>query len=265
MPLFKNQPRRTARIRQPLFIKTSFLKFLPLLLLPLIFILFNSLFRFRNLSCSTPQGECPQKINSLLEQYRHQSLLFFNRQQLIDQISQEYVLEDYSIKLSLPASLNLEIDLAQALAVDVFLVSQDPSFSFQATQSAVFNPPLFDLDRFLASQSSQPYLLEPFGRLHPGQEQDSEVKIIFNRKPSTEQLANFYSLYQQTKQLYPLQKNYLFNTNYFLQVENLPDIIISISSELSDSISALQSLPSLSTIKPGASLIDLRFEHPVIR
>lgn len=260
-----SKKRKTARIRHFSFKPRSLLKFLPLLLAPLFFYLFNSLFRLQTITCSTPQGNCPAPILSILDSYQGQSILSFNRKQLISSISEQYSFDSYDLDLSLPGSLDLKLDIQVALPIEVYLVTQEPYLSFQATDSAVFSSPLLELDNFLASQSSQAYFLESSGHLYTAEHQTADVKIIFNRKPTPKQLANFYSLYAQARLDLPLEKSYLFNTNFFLNTKGLPDIIMSISSSLEDTLYALQSIPSLSTIKPGARLIDLRFEHPVIR
>lgn len=264
MPLFKRK-KKTARIRQVSFKPPSLLKFLPLFLIPLILYTFSSVFRLKNITCSTFQGECPEPVLSILNDYKNHSILSFNRKQLISSISEKYTLTSYDIDLSLPGSLNLKLDIQTSLPVEVYLVTQEPFLSFKATDSASFFSPLLELDNFIASQSSQSYLLESTGHLSSSKNQTSDIKIIFNQKPTSEQLANFYTLYNQMRLNLPLEKNYLFNTSYFLNAEGTPDIIVSISASLEDSLYALQSIPSLSTIKPGARLIDLRFEHPVIR
>ncbi len=257
--------KKTARIKRSSFKPSSLLKFLPLFLIPLVFYLFNSLFRLQTITCSTSQGDCPAPILSLLDNYRDQSILSFNRKQLISSISEQYSLDSYDLNFSLPGSLDLRLDIQTALPIEIYLITQEPYLSFQATDSAIFNSPFLELDSFLASQSSQPYFLEPSGYFYTGEHQVSDTKIIFNNKPTSEQLSNFYSLHTQAKLNLSLEKSYLFNTNYFLNTADPPDIIISITSSLEDALYALQSIPSLSTIKPGARLIDLRFEHPVIR
>lgn len=257
--------KKTTRIRHFSFKPRSLLKFLPLFLIPLFFYLFNSIFRLQTITCSTSQGDCPAPILSILNDYRGQSILSFNRKQLISSLSEHYSLESYDLDLSLPGSLDLKLDIQVALPIEIYLVTQEPYLSFQATNSATFSSPLLELDNFLASQSSQAYFLESSGHFYTAEHQNADIKIIFNHKPTSEQLSNFYSLYTQAKLDLPLKKSYLYNTNYFLNAGSLPDIIISISSPLEDTSYALQSIPSLSTIKPGARLIDLRFEHPVIR
>ena len=263
--LLSKRKKKTVRIKRSSFKPSSLLKFLPLFLIPLVFLLFNSIFRLQTITCSTSQGECPAPILSLLDGYKDQSILSFNRKQLISSISEQYSLDSYDFNFSLPGSLHLKLDIQTALPIEVYLITQEPYLSFQATSSATFNSPLLELDNFLASQSSQPYFLEPSGHFYTGEHQNSEIKIIFNHKPTSEQLSNFYSLYTQARLSLPLERSYLFNTIYFLNTADLPDIIISITSSLEDALYALQSIPSLSTIKPGARLIDLRFEHPVIR
>lgn len=263
--LLSKKKRKTTRIRHSSFKPRSLLKFLPLLLVPLFFYLFNSLFRLQTITCSTPQGDCPTPILSILDSYQGQSILSFNRKQLISSISEQHSFDSYDLDLSLPGSLDLKLDIQVALPIEVYLVTQEPYLSFQATDSAIFSSPLLELDNFLASQSSQAYFLESSGHLYTAEHQDADIKIIFNHKPTPEQLSNFYFLYTQARLDLPLKKSYLFNTNYFLNAGNLPDIIISTSSSLEDALYTLQSIPSLSTIKPGARLIDLRFEHPVIR
>lgn len=264
MPLFKSK-RRTARIRTSP-IKFSSLRYLALLLLiPLLLFALNSLFRLRHLSCSTPAGECPTEINQILSRYQDQFLFSFNRQQLIADVSQSYPLDDYQIKLSLPGSLHLDLQPQPTLPVSVYLVTQTPYLSFQATSSAIFSSPVDELERFISSQSAQPYSLQSSGQLLPSQEEATTISIIFNHKPTTAQLADFYTLYRQINtDLHP-PHHYLFNTNYFFRPDNLPDMVISLSVDLEKTFSALQSISSLSTIKPGARLYDLRFQHPVIR
>jgi len=263
--LLSKKKKKTTRIKQSSFKPSSLLKFLPLLLIPLVLYLFSSLFRIQNITCSTSEGDCPAPILSILDGYKDQSILSFNRKQLISLLSEKYSLESYDINLSLPGSLDLKLDIQVALPIEVYLVTQEPFLSFKATDSATFSSPLLELDNFIASQSSQSYLLESSGHIYTSENQTADIKIIFNQKPSPEQLSNFYSIYNQVRLNLPLKKSYLFNTNYFLNAEGTPDIIVSISSSLEDSLYALQSIPSLSTIKPGARLIDLRFEHPVIR
>jgi len=264
MPLFKSK-RKTTRIRTSPF-KLSFLRYLvPFLIIPLIFLLLNSLFRLRHLSCSTPVGECPVEINQLLSRYQDQFLFSFNRQQLIDDVSQSYPLDDYQIKLSLPGSLHLYLEAQPVLPVSVYLVTQTPYLSFQATSSASFSSPINELQLFISSQSAQPYSLQSSGQLIPAQEETTSVSIIFDHKPTPDQLTNFYTLYHQIDtDLHP-PHHYLFNTNYFFKPDNFPDTVISLSADLEKTFSALQSISSLSTIKPGARLYDLRFQHPVIR
>ena len=263
--LLSKKKKKTARIRHLSFNPRSLLIFLPLFLVPLIFYLFNSLFRLQTITCSTPQGDCPAPILSLLDNYQGQSILSFNRKQFISSLSEHYSFDSYDLNLSLPGSLDLKLDTQAALPLEIYLITQEPYLSFQATDSAMFSSPLLELDNFLASQSSQAYLLESSGHLYTTEHQGADIKIIFNHKPTPEQLSNFYSLYSQARLDLPLKKSYLYNTNYFLNAGDLPDIIVSIASPLEDASYALQSIPSLSTIKPGARLIDLRFEHPVIR
>lgn len=146
---------------------------------------------------------------------------------------------------------------AQPLAVLVFLSYTEPTLIPDTS-------PVDQLDSFVSSISAQNYNLFPNGDLLPGQD-TSSINLIFSQKPSKQKLEHFYRSITNVIHTLPTTKSYLVKDDLYLISKNLPDIIIDSSFSNEKLSNSLQSIPSLAKIKEGIKIIDLRFNHPVIK
>ena len=145
----------------------------------------------------------------------------------------------------------------EPMAVSIFLSYIQPTLVPET-------PPITQLDQFVSSVSAQTYNLFPNGELTPGQD-EAKINLLFAEKPSQDELKKVSWLITKINNQTPILVGYLVNEVFYFTDQNLPDIIVSPNSSKEELSISLQSIPSLAKIKEGIKIIDLRFNHPIIK
>jgi len=224
----------------------------------ILFVTHQLLFATRQVSCHTStDSPCPSVVTNLLDKQKGKSLLLINKKKIISSLQEVSPDSQAQVKLALPGKLIINIKPSQPLAVSVFLNYLQPTLSSKAS-------PINELDYFVSSLSAESYNLFPNGELVPG-ENPAKINLVFSRKPSQEKLKRFFKLITEINKTIPVVKAYLLKDDLYFTGSNLPDIIISLESSTEKIPKALQAIPSLAKIKEGIKIIDLRFNHPIIR
>jgi hypothetical protein len=125
-------------------------------------------------------------------------------------------------------------------------------------------PPVSQIDSYVSSVSAEKYNLFPNGELSPGTE-SSKIGLVFSQKPTQQKLQQFFILTTSISYTFPVTKGYLLEDSFYFASSNLPDVIIPISLSAEELSGTLQAIPSLAKIKQETKIIDLRFDHPIIK
>ncbi len=279
MPLTPHRLARTSGIKN-LFLKPiRFLYvFLSLGALFLLYqLLWGSFWSFKNIVCTIDTQPCPEEIMSQTLFLKGQKLITFKPTPAIDKLKKTNPgFDTITFQIFYPDKLNIKIqtqkDLIKTGLIKFdppkeLLASQPSSPSAEATPSAsphsflshlpLLNKPTFD--EF--SLTSQGELITI-----PNSNQRNQAFILVeNSLPITENLRNFYLLYQELKLSgFSIRHFWVHNSSAGLELEKGNLVVFDLNTDPRQSVASLQQIRSESTINFDQSIIDLRFTNPVV-
>jgi len=266
--------RMTKRIRHkkrplpPRIVLTAVFRLL-FLVVPatVLFVIHQSFFLIKQVNCTIDQLPCPAYLTSHFDRYRSHSYLLINQKAALDSLKKQASVKSLTFSLSAPRVLSVEVIIDQLpLPISAYLVDSLPLLSFESTHSA-YTSPVTEISSLLSDKKAQNYQLVTGGQLLPFDQvvPPSSPNLVFTDKPTPDILAKFYNHYQIVSRIITPSHSYLVESDLFLRVEGQPDIIVSMTKTSQEISSALQSLPTLVKIKTDPKIIDLRFNHPIIR
>jgi len=256
--------KKTAR-RYQSQIKIGRLATIIFLVSTLLFITHRLVFTVNNVSCQTPSGSsCPEDVLDLLEIQKGKSLFSVNKKKIITSLKEISPTSQVELELSLPGKLNLVTTPTEPLPVTTYLNFLEPNLSLDSSRSAELKSPITELDNFTSTLSGQTFNLFPNGELVPG-EDESSIRLLFSEKLDQQKLKQIFILISTINRALPITKGYQIQDSLYIESSNLPDIIINSNSSMEELLKALQAIPGLAKIKEGIKIIDLRYNHPVIR
>jgi hypothetical protein len=245
------------KIRQSRSSKSIYKYFLLVLLFPVIFFLHQYFLVIRQVICQTNAGACPPSLTANLSERLGRSMIFFDRQELIKKINEDFGPNSIEIKISLPGTVIIKLDFSGS-EIPIQLIVSD-YLSGQVIDESSINL----LQDFIASNTATPKKITTDGRLL-----DTTLNsnlFLISKETTKETIVNIaqgIQLLQLAKISYT--KGFILPPNLILVLNTNQLVIFSLSESIKAQILSLQQLLRAATIG-NSRLIDLRFNRPIIK
>lgn len=226
------------------------------LILTVIFI-YQHFLIIRQVICQTNTGSCPANLTGYLGEKLGHSLLFYDRQQLIKQINEEFAPEKIEFKPSLPGILTVSLYFSGS-EIPIKLISSN-HFSNELINLDTINL----IQYFISSNPAGLNKITSEGRVLESTT-DSNLYLIVNNT-DTESIKNIVSNIQKLHQAHiQYTEGYIIPPNLIIIRNSNQYVVFSLENSIEKQIISLQQLERAATIR-NSRLIDLRFNRPIVR
>lgn len=254
----------------PNLLKKYWFKTIFVLLVCAVLIFSFKLFTIGEVECEADGQECPVELINLSLYLEGKNYFSLNKKQIFENISQIYPIDDLNYKYMWNKKIKLTIkgwnktyDLAILSVPEYPLTSLD--VSKVASESSSWSKPSLEIAEFLKDKNTSQGKLWANGQIIMESNLTPIATLLYVKNLDQEELANLYSLITLSQKYFTNYTIYISNYQFLLSQANRPDIIIYIPADTKRVETALQSIDYLYTINKDAKVIDLSFEHPIIK
>ncbi|MBI3954562.1 hypothetical protein HY333_00810 [Candidatus Collierbacteria bacterium] len=228
------------------------------------FVLYRYLFYLTRLECQSGSSSCPGFVLQAASLQINKSYFSLDSVSLTETIMQLTGASDVNLSLKLPGTL--EINYPQPKTQTYINLCLCPEIINLKNQTGELQLPLANqFTAFLASQSASVYALLDSGQLDPS-DQPSNYYLLSPTYPDPKALILLKNLLSQVEAYLPAGSSlFIFQDLILIKTPSWPEVLISSKKSADQTMSTLQFLNSLVTIRDRVNLIDLRFDQAIIK
>lgn len=235
-----------------------------------IIFLLSKAFTVRKVSCRLNEKLCPIQVNDALDHFVGKNFFSVKKSELKWSIDQTYPANKFDFRFSYPNTLAITISVTEtSYPISSFQVQSLPSLTLDlygnSTASASWHRPVPEIKRFLTDYTGMSQKLWQDGQLTSQASGSASIDLIYTHLPSASELSRIFKFVSLAEKYLNAPQIYILQDRIFLSASDIPDIIIYTDADIKNVEISLQSLDYLATIKKDARVINLSFDHPIIK
>lgn len=254
----------------PAYLKNNWFKLCLVLLSFFLFILGYRLSSIESINCVADGQVCPIELINLTTYLKGKNYFSLNQKNLLETISQIYPVDAVNYKYVWTQKIELSIKgWNKTYDIALLSVPEYPITTLElskiASESSTWSKPSLEISSYLVDKSVNHGRLWANGHLTMDSNLMPVATLLYVQNLDQKDLSNLYQLIYLSQKYFSNYTIYVSNYQFLLSQTGRPDIIIYIPADIKHVETALQSIDYLYTINQDAKVIDLSFEHPIIK